>query len=188
MHSKLDDKIPFIKEFVVPYLLWFVYVGYGIIYTGLHSKQEYYRLYFFLGLGMSAAYTLYMIFPNMQDLRPAIKQNDIFSRMVKFVYLTDTPTNVCPSIHVFNAIGVDAALAHSDSFCSKKYNRLISFIAMVLICLSTLFIKQHSVIDVFCGAILGIIFYFAIYLRLDIKQLKSKYKRYFYNSVGVVDK
>ena len=41
-------------------------------------------------------------FPNGHDLRidPGIRDN-IFVNLVNFIYNNDTPTNVCPSIHVF---------------------------------------------------------------------------------------
>lgn len=170
IQSPLDNKIPFIKEFVVPYILWFGYVAYGVIYTGLNSKRDYYKLYIFLAGGMSVCYIIYMVFPNAQNLRHVITQNDIFSDMVKFIYLTDTPTNVCPSIHVFNSIAVDAALKNSKSFHSNRFGKMISSILMILICLSTVFIKQHSVIDVAYAVILAAIFYVLIYAVPNVKQ------------------
>jgi len=183
VHASLDNKIPFIKEFVVPYVLWFGYVAYGVIYTGLHSKRDYYKLYIFLAGGMSLCYTLYMLFPNAQNLRPVITGNDIFSNMVKIIYLTDTPTNVCPSIHVFNSIAVDAALRNSASFSAKRYGKAVSSILAISICLSTVFIKQHSIIDVFTAAILGAVFYVLIYKIHGIKKLFQHSQEYPYNDI-----
>lgn len=171
MHSTLDDKIPFIKEFVIPYIIWFFYVAYGVVYTGIHSKQDYYKLYIFLAGGLSVCYALYMLFPNAQDLRPVVNGNNPFSNLVKFIYRADTPTNVCPSIHVFNTIAVDAALKNSSSFRTKKYGMAISSTLAVLICLSTLFIKQHSIIDAIAGTILALIFYIPIYGVSNVGQL-----------------
>ena len=53
--TQFDRKIPFIKEFVIPYLTWFVFVPYGVIYVGLHSKRDFYKLFVFLFGGMAVA-------------------------------------------------------------------------------------------------------------------------------------
>ena len=50
VHMGIDDKIPFIEVFIVPYLLWYVYVGIVIIYLFLKNKEEYYKVCLFLFL------------------------------------------------------------------------------------------------------------------------------------------
>lgn len=169
IHTALDDRIPFVKELVVPYLLWFPYIAYGLLYTGIHSKTDFYKLFVFLAGGMSVAYIAYMLFPNAQDLRPVIAQNDPFSAMVKFIYATDTPTNVCPSVHVINSIAVNAALQHSEDFASKKNRKLTSHVLTILICLSTVFIKQHSIADMGWGIAVAAPFYILLYVVPDRK-------------------
>ncbi|SHH87711.1 hypothetical protein SAMN02745823_01316 [Sporobacter termitidis DSM 10068] len=164
IHTTLDDHIPFVKEFVVPYLLWFPYIAYGVLYTGVHSREDFCKLIIFLGGGMSVAYLVCMIFPNAQDLRPSITQNDPFSVLVKLIYATDTPTNVCPSVHVINAIAVNAALQHSGAFAVKKYRKPCSHTLTILICLSTVFIKQHSIVDVGWGIFAAALFYLWLYV------------------------
>jgi len=163
IHTALDDQIPFVKEFVIPYLLWFPYIAYGLLYTGIHSRTDFYKLFFFLAGGMSVTYALYMLFPNAQDLRPVITQNDPFSILLKLIYATDTPTNVCPSVHVINSIAVNAALQHSKDFASKKYGKLMSHVLTILICFSTVLIKQHSIADVVWGIITAAPFYILLY-------------------------
>ncbi len=167
MHTALDDRIPFVKEFVIPYLLWFPYIAFGLIYTGIHSQRDFFRLYIFLAGGMSVAYIVCMIYPNAQDLRPDISEDDLFSWLVKLIYDTDTPTNVCPSVHVINSIAVNTALQHSDAFASKKFGRAASFSLTILICLSTVMIKQHSVLDVFWAIITAAFFYILLYVLPD---------------------
>lgn len=179
IHTALDDKIPFVKAFVIPYLLWFPYMIYGVIYVGLHSKKDFYKVIIFLGGGMSFAYLAYMLFPNAQNLRPVITSNDPYSLLVQFLYVTDTPTNVCPSIHVINSIAINASLHHSEAFKTKRYGTLTSSVLTILICLSTLFIKQHSVIDMICGILVSVIFYIPLYklpklkARMDTQELSE---------------
>ncbi|NLI60677.1 MAG: phosphatidic acid phosphatase [Clostridiales bacterium] len=164
MYSPLDDYIPFIKFFVIPYLFWFAYMAIAFLYLGIVSKKDYYRLCLFIFGGMCICYTIYMIFPNAQNLRPVIVENDIFSRMIKHIYSTDTNTNVAPSIHVLNSIAVHVALANCKEF--RKLPQIwywLSLISVVLISLSTVFIKQHSIKDGLWAIFLSLVLYLAIY-------------------------
>lgn len=177
MHTTIDEKIPFVKEFVVPYIVWYFYQVFGLIYIGLNSKKNFYKLIIFMVGGMAVSYIIFMIFPSGQDLRPVITQDDIFSKTIKYLYFIDTPTNVCPSIHVFNSIAVYSALKNSAAFNAKKWCRNISFITMVSICLSTMFIKQHSVIDFICGIALAALFYIPLYFIPNVKQQNLSYEK-----------
>lgn len=175
MHTALDDKIPFVKVFVIPYLFWYVFILFALIYTYKTNKEDYMKLIIFLGAGMAICYSIYMLFPNAENLRPVITQNDWFSRTIKNIYATDTPTDVCPSIHVLNSVAVQSALYNSESFRKKKYAVKISFVIMFLICMSTMFIKQHSVIDVFCALVLSLLFYISLYAVPNVMHAQLAY-------------
>lgn len=159
-----DNRIPFVKEFVIPYILLFPYIAYGIIYTGMHSKKNYYKLIVFLAGSMALSCAIYAMFPNGQTLRPVVKGNDVFSVLVRFIYASDTPTDVCPSMHVIDAIAVNTALFNTDAFSKHRCLKALSFVTMIFMCLSTVLIKQHAIFDVFCGLITAAVFYFALYL------------------------
>lgn len=165
MVSKFDAYIPFVKEFVVPYLFWFAYMFISFIYLGLVSKKDYYRLCIYMFGGMAICYIIYMFFPTIQHLRQPITGTDIFSRAIQHIYSTDTPTNVAPSIHVFNSIAVHVAISHCDVLKKKRLLQWGSFISMLAISASTVLIKQHSIKDVMWGIILaGILYGFIYYL------------------------
>lgn len=164
MYSIIDSYIPFIKVFVIPYLFWFAYMALGLIYLGIVSKKDYYRLCVFMFGGMCVCYTIYMLFPNAQNLRPIITDDDILSRIIRHIYATDTNTNVAPSIHVYNSIAVHVALVNCPEFNKEgKFWKYASFVSMVLISLSTVFIKQHSIKDGIWAAALAFVFYIFIY-------------------------
>ncbi len=185
MHTAFDDKIPFVKEFVVFYVLWFLYIPFGVLFTAATSKKDFLKLFVFLFGGMTVANVAYMIFPNAQNLRPVLTGTDPLSSLVRLIYSKDTPTNVCPSMHVINTIAVDAALRHSEKFSEKKYRCAASFTFAVMVCLSTLFIKQHSILDVVCGTVVAACFYVPLYIlqprrepesgKLRILRRESKY-------------
>lgn len=163
MYSKIDSYIPFVKEFIVPYLLWYIYMIFAFTYLGFCSKKDFYKLFAFIFLGMIISCIIYLIFPNAQNLRPVITDKDVFSLIVKDIYTIDTPTNVAPSIHVINSIAVHSALTHYPKFRSCKRAKLTSFISCIIISFSTVFVKQHSIKDVLWAAVLSAILYFIIY-------------------------
>lgn len=177
MFSPMDTKIPFIKEFVIPYLFWYIYMAFGFIYLGIVSKKDYYRLFLFMFFGMVICYAIYGIFPNGQSLRPVITENDIFSRIMKGIYAADTPTNVAPSIHVLNSIAVHVGLIGYEPFKKNIGLRITSFILMVIISASTVLVKQHSILDGLWAIALSIVLYVAIYLVPDLIAERKKAAR-----------
>ena len=84
---------------------------------------------------------------------------------LRFIYGADKPTNVFPSIHVFNSIGCAIALIKSKKFKDNKPMHIFAIISAVLITLSTMFIKQHSVMDAVAASIIAYILYQLIYKR-----------------------
>lgn len=163
MYSFLDPHIPFVKEFVVPYIFWFFYVAIGLAYFALKSRPDFIKLATFLFSGMTICLIIYMLFPNGQNLRPQIVDTDVFSNIIKKLYITDTPTNVAPSIHVFNSIAIHVAIVKSDLIKKKFFVKITSFLIMISICLSTVFIKQHSFRDITFGVLLAAILYWVVY-------------------------
>ena len=164
IHVALDDYIPFCEYFIIPYFLWFAYVAWSVLYFYFKNKDEYFRLCGMLFSGMTIFLIVSTIYPNGHYLRPVyFDHNNIFIQMVKMLYAADTPTNLFPSIHVYNSIAVNIAVWHSSNFKEKKWVRFGSSILMVLIILSTMFLKQHSVFDVVTGIVLSVFMYSLVY-------------------------
>jgi len=177
----VDKYIPFCEIFIIPYLLWFVYVAAAVIYFIFTSKEDYYKLCAFLFTGMTIFLIISTLWPNGHHLRPlAMPRDNIFTDMVQALYHTDTATNLWPSIHVYNSLGVHIGVACSKKFEKKRGIRIASLILSSSIVLSTVFLKQHSLFDVITAFILAIIMYLLVY-RVDIvgslQRLIYKYKR-----------
>jgi membrane-associated phospholipid phosphatase len=164
IHTSLDDVIPFVDVFIIPYLLWFLFVAVTLIYLFFYSKQEYYDACKFLFTGMTLFLIICTIYPNGLNLRMGITYNDsIFSSLVKLLHKADTSTNVFPSIHVYNTIGCCIALFKSKGLKNHKGIKTAAGILGFFIILSTMFLKQHSVIDVAGAIIMAAIMYFVVY-------------------------
>ena len=159
-----DDYIPFCEVFVIPYFLWFAYVSAVVIYFFFKNKEDYYRTCIFLFTGMTIFLIWSYVYPNRLFLRPmAFTRDNIFIRMVQHLYAIDTPTNVFPSIHVFNSLGIAIAVLNSDRLRNFRAVRIGSVVLATLIVFSTMFLKQHSLIDVTGGCVMAATLYWLIY-------------------------
>ena len=104
IHTALDDLIPFSEYFIVPYLLWFVYVAGTILFFFFKNKQTYYRLCIYLFTGMTLSLVICTIFPNGTDLRTVVDPGkNVFCWMISVLHKADTNTNIFPSIHASSA-------------------------------------------------------------------------------------
>lgn len=177
IHSPLDDYIPFIEYFIVPYLLWFVFIAVTVLYFFFTDRKEFYQVTAFLCTGMTIFLVICTVFPNAQNLRPVVfERNNIFVDMVRHVYMTDTPTNVLPSIHVFNSIGACIAIAHSKELKKHRGIQNSAYILAFLIILSTVFLKQHSVTDVIAAFAMACIIYPLVYVTQAKKSPKLSHQ------------
>ncbi len=131
VHMAVDDLIPFVEIFIVPYLLWFGYVALAIAYFFFKNAPDFYKLCIFLIVGMTIFLIASTVYPNGHYLRPRVfERNNIFITLVKGLYMVDTPTNLFPSIHVYNSIGVHLAVMHSEQLKDKRWLRRGSFVLM----------------------------------------------------------
>lgn len=177
MYTRLDDLIPFNEYFIIPYFLWFAYVAASIVFFFFKNKQDYYKLCAFLFTGMTISLIICTIYPNGTNLRPVIDPDtNIFAAMVYRLHQTDTPANVFPSIHVFNSLGVHIAIRNSQEFKNRPVLRTLSFLLMVSIILSTVFLKQHSAVDVFGAFIMaGVLYPFVYRAETELLFHRKKY-------------
>ena len=159
IHCAVDDLIPFNEWFVLPYFLWYTWVPVFMIYFMIKDREAYLRLCFVMFAGATFCLFVYLLAPNGLNLRQEITSQNFCAQIVRFLRSVDPPNNVCPSIHVFNSIAINTVIQHSNVFKHKKLVHVGSYILALAICMSTFFLKQHSVVDVFWACVLGLILY-----------------------------
>ncbi len=171
VYSQLDDIIPFCEFFIIPYVFWYLYLVIIHLYTLKYDVDSFKKLMYFLILSFGIATVVFMVFPNMQQLRPKdFTRDNIFTDTVKFLYVIDTNTNVCPSLHVVGSLAV-LFTAWNTKGLNRPLYRTIFLIVAVLIMLSTVFLKQHSVVDIFAGILLSVAVYpFAFIIPNKLKR------------------
>ena len=173
----LDDAIPFLPGFIYPYITWYLYLLIpAIFYLVKENGPAFTRYALFIILGFSGSLLICMLFPNCQLLRADLAQPASLSEfIVAAIYAADTPTNVLPSMHVVGCLGVMAAIFDGEEFVHR--GRWFFVLWGLAICASTVFVKQHSILDVIAGVAFGAVLYLLIYVilkkpldRIGIKQ------------------
>lgn len=172
IHCGLDDQIPLCEYFLIPYMFWFVFLVGIHIYTLLYDTESFVGLMKFIIVSYSIAILIYIIFPNCQELRPVTFERDnVFTRFLAGFYQFDTNTNVCPSIHVIGSAAV-AVCAWKSRHFGTTFWRIVFSATAFIISISTVFLKQHSVLDLLAAIPVCVIAYMAAYKK-EGKDIKS---------------
>jgi membrane-associated phospholipid phosphatase len=105
-----------------------------------------------VGMQIIAVIT-YIVWPSVQNLRPDhFEHNNICTWMLGILYSVDTPTGVCPSLHVGYTLAVLSAwIAAKDV---KLWKKVLVTIWGFMICISVCFVKQHSFTDVWAAVVM----------------------------------
>ena len=165
-YTPLDDLIPFVEYFVIPYYLWYPFMVVTGLYLLFRDAPAFSRYMLAIAFGFTASIIFFALFPNGQNLRPATFERDnIFTRMMALIYAADTNTNVLPSIHVVGSALVVFALFDAKPLKGRRFIwlKVGSILLAILITLATVFVKQHSVLDIYAGLAACVPIYFLIY-------------------------
>ena len=152
----LDHLIPFSKYAVFFYCTWHLEIL-TILLSLLYCRdlKTYWELTVKLTSGLILILFICMLFPNMVDLRPAVVEGkDVFARLTRVVYSLDNARNVFPSGHAFGAVLMALSWGKIGT---RSWQKAIAWILNAGIILSTLLLKQHSVIDAAGGILLAVL-------------------------------
>ena len=158
LESKIDLYIPFIPYFVYFYIIWYLTLILIPYLLYLKDKLMFYKYYLSYILTTIISGIIYIIYPT-KILRPSIIPNNISTFLVNIIYKLDNPPiNLLPSMHCsfcfLFIVLCDYVEEYSNKNIEKKY-RIIILILSILIILSTLFIKQHLLIDILASFIIS---------------------------------
>ena len=164
MHCFLDDLTPFCEWFIIPYCAWFLLIILSLGYFLLYHIDSFKRLQIFIMITQIVAMAVYIIYPSRQDLRPAVmpRQNPL-TALTAFIYAVDTPTGVCPSLHVAYSLGIASVWVKYQG-ATRAFKAFIVALCLT-ICLSVAFVKQHSWVDIFAAIPLSLLAEVIVYGR-----------------------
>jgi len=159
-----DSYIPFISLFVYPYVIWYITL---FLFPYLFSKYDikFYKIYIrTIVIALSMAFIIYVFFPTT-IIRDQIISKDIATFIINLIYKIDTPAiNCLPSAHcIISFTHIYIALFIKNM---PKKIKIIIIIQSILVIFSTLFIKQHVILDVISAFILSLIIYLINFFML----------------------
>ena len=150
IHCRLDDLIPFNEYFALFYCFWYVLLVFSLLYFLLYDPKSFASLQTYIMITQAVAMLCYILFPSRQDLRPEVFPRDNFlTHVIAFIYSFDTSTGVCPSLHVAYSLGI-ASVWRKKTDVSVLWKAFV-ILAVILICVSICFVKQHSAVDAFAA-------------------------------------
>ena len=161
-----DSVIPFCEWFVIPYIMWYVQLALMGFYTFFKRPSKFFRLSIMVAGGAFVCMLICSLLPMYFDRSgmEAFPRENLLVEGVKLIRGIDPPTTVLPSMHVYVSVALHVCLCKDEILSSRKALKYSSLVLSVLITLSTVFIKQHSVIDVVAALILIPIMYCIAYL------------------------
>jgi len=172
VYSPLDDMIPFCEYFIIPYFGWYLLIIGSLLYFMFYNTDNFKNMMKFIIVTQISAMAIYILFPSRQDLRPEVFPRDnIFTDAVKLLYSLDTNTNVCPSLHVAYSVGIASTWLKEKGVSYKTKLPIVVF--CILVCMSVVFVKQHSVVDIYAAmpvCLLAEIITFGVYWKNKIKE------------------
>ena len=142
----LDDQIPFLEGFIVPYMLWFPMLLAMGLYLARYDHEGFKRYMTYIGVAFFSVIALYLLFPNRQDLRVTqFPRENLFTRLVALVYSQDT--NTCRPLR-------------------KPWIQAGIWAGAFLVAVSTVFVKQHSALDILLAVPFSLAVYPVVYRRI----------------------
>lgn len=143
----LDDKIPFYPIWVWPYS-FFYYVMIGLVVARISSLEEGVYLVFGGLLLLFFQSLFFLVLPvTVPPEYRRYEPDTISKKYLRFVQGLDNGRNCFPSMHCSVATYVGLILVPVLGF--------YSYLFIGIICISCLFVKQHQVLDIIPGVLLG---------------------------------
>ncbi len=170
IHLRIDELIPLSPEWSIIYVATFFFWFAGVVMIMRERKDICFELFAALHISYVMCFVTFIVYPTTMP-RPELVVNGYVSKLLSALWSLDKPTNLFPSMHcLLSWLCFRAAMR-----CERTDTlwRVLSFFAALLIFASTIFVKQHVVIDIFGG-----ILYAEISLLLATK---LNGKKFYYN-------
>ncbi len=172
----MDYRIPFCEFFIIPYYFWFVFLIGIQAYAFFFDIPAFKKYMKYTIITYTITILIYIVYPTSQELRPTeFARDNIFTDIVGFLYGFDTNTNVCPSLHVIGSMAVYFTARQSKMFSDFKW-RVAFCVSAVLISVSTVFLKQHSVLDIVFALVVCAAAYPFVFVKKEKKISKTAEK------------
>jgi len=165
LSTSIDESIKLFSPAILIYVGAFFQWGYGLLIATTQEKKKTYKNANAIIIGSLIAFAIFMIYPT-GVYRPQIEGNTIFDEMMNIIYTVDNVINACPSLHCFCSTMVVIELFRFDNIDSKT--KILNIIFTMLVYISTILTKQHTLIDIPFGILLAFVgVYLSKYIKFD---------------------
>ncbi len=155
--TPIDEMIPFI-----PWTITIYWLGYGLWVANyclgaFFDKSGFNRALLAHYMGEVVCFLCFVFLPTTMA-RAEITGTGFFDRLMMGTYTVDSADNLLPSIHCFVSWISWIAVRGNDRI--PKWYQVFSFIFAAAVCISTVTVKQHVVLDIVTGVGLAELCYF----------------------------
>jgi membrane-associated phospholipid phosphatase len=166
LSTDIDDKIPFLPIFVIPYIIWYAFILGYLVYFWYKDTRVYLKTLTLIVIGELVCFVIYFFFQTTVP-RPTLVEDGILIELVGMIYSHDQPYNAFPSIHVLTTF----AIILGNINISNKHIIHSTFVPVMgsLIIISTLFVKQHYILDMFASMFLTSFIYGIVFELFEFK-------------------
>lgn len=160
LSTNVDDKIPFLPVFILPYIIWYAFILGYLVYFWYKDTRVYLKTLTMIVIGELVCFVIYFFFQTTVP-RPNLVGDGILIDLVGIIYSHDQPYNAFPSIHVLTTFAI--ILGNINIRNKHIFHSVFVPVMGSLIIISTLFVKQHYILDMFASMFLtsfiyGIVF------------------------------
>lgn len=167
----LDRALPLVPSWAIVYGALYLFLILLPIFVVRQDELIRRMVYAYLLIWITAYVFFFVVYPTAAPRPDKVSGEGFAVWGLRTLYSSDPPYNCFPSLHVAHSFV--SALA-----CSRVHRRLgiVAMISATLVALSTLFTKQHYVLDVVAGVLLAFVAY-GIFLRRYPSAQMSEFDR-----------
>ena len=156
----IDDKIPFVSYYIIIYIAWYVTLVLIPYYIGKKDITTFSKYISSVVISLFVCMLIFLIYPTT-IIRADIQTDSIFDKLVKLIYAADSPAlNCLPSIHCLFSFAFIFGICNLKN--ERWYIKTLVILFSILVCLSTLFIKQHVLYDVIAAFIVFVLSWYIV--------------------------
>ena len=152
IESNLDLRLPFLPQFLIIYFGCYIFWAANYILAARQDREEVYRFFTADFISRCVCLVIFLAYPTT-NTRPVIEGSGFWDLLAGWLYSIDAADNLFPSIHCL--VSWFCFLAVKGQKKIPTWYKAVSFILAVLVFLSTLFTKQHVIVDVAGGIFLA---------------------------------
>ncbi len=163
-----EAQIPFHPIFIFGYMSLFLIIGSTyVLIQDLDFFKKTVKAFYII---VTIHFICFLVFPVEYTLRPDINPQESWMHLVvHFYYWVDLPYNCFPSLHISNAFMCELILRRYH----KPYGKLFMPLA-VLVCISTIIVKQHYIVDLLAGLPVAYLVYRWVWREQKVEVLETQ--------------